>query len=525
MQMHSEGNRLSGFIALLGLLALLVGLIVMALGEGLRMAAWMILALGVVLLIIAFVLDFRRVGQAITGRHGRFSTGATVMVSIFVGIVLLANAISIGNYHRFDVTGVSQFTLTSQTKDVLKQMEIPVKAICFFVQEKDVYGIVDYTTVLLEEYQNYTDKLSMEVIDPDKQPEIARQYNVTQYQTIVFESEIGKRAVLPTEILVVYEQQVAGIEAENDFTSAILEVTGVKQKKVYFLTGHDEADIDGNYSYAKQGLLDNLYTVGTLDIQRTLAIPNDCDGLIIAGPQKALTTKEVEIIREYLENDGWLMVLLNPNPPQEIRDILSDWWVEIEDGIVIDASSYVSPDMDNPIIPRTRNVFGDYGISEVYFPGATAIFEKEGMPDDIMVLPLFYTSGNSWLDKNYDSSVEPKFDEDTEEMGSQALGVLIFPIPPEEDTDVQLTTRLIVIGDSDFATNENFYNGDNGNLFLSCVEYLTTGTEIISIQRKVLPFRRMIIEQEEQTFIQVSSIGLLPLLVLIGGGIIWWRRR
>ncbi len=524
MRMSSEGNQLSGYTAVLGLIALLVGLVLMALGEGLRLAAWMILALGVALLAVAFVLDFRKVGKAITGRRGKFSTGTTVMVSIFIGIALLANAISIGNFHRFDVTGVSQFTLTSQTKDVLAQMEIPVKVLCFFVPEKDVYGISDYATVLLEEYKNYTEKLSIEVVDPDKQPEVARQYNVTQYQTIVFESEMGKRMVLPTDILVVSGQEFAGIQAENDFTSAILEVTGIQQKKVYFLTGHDEADIDGTYSYVMQGLLDNLYTVSTLDIQRTLGIPEDCDALVIAGPQKAFTATEVEILREYLENDGWLMVLLNPDPLQEIRDILSDWWLNIEDGIVIDASSYVAPDMDNPIIPRTRNMFGDYGISEAYFPGATAIMQKEDLPDDFIVLPLFYTSGNSWLDKDYDPSEEPEYNKDIDTPGSQALGVLVFPVPPEDAVDIQ-TTRLIVIGDSDFASNEHFLNVDNGNLFLNCVEYLTTGTEIISIQRKVLPFRRMIIEQEEQTFIQVSSIALLPLLVLIGGGIIWWRRR
>ncbi|MFC1900886.1 Gldg family protein [Chloroflexota bacterium] len=509
--MPSEENRLSGLIAVLGLIALLVGLVLMVISINLRLAALMILALGVALLIIAFIIDFKRVGKAITGRRGKFSTGTTVMVSIFIGIALLANAISIGNYHRFDVTGVSQFTLTSQTKAVLEQMEIPVKAICFFTPN-DPYNITTYATTLLDEYKNFTDQLSVETIDPDEHPDTAKQYGITQYQTVVFESEIGRRLIQPEYIV---EQ------AEHAFTSAILEVTGVEQKKVYFLTGHNEADIEGNYSYALQGLLDNLYTIGTLDIQRTLAIPNDCDGLIIAGPQKSLTAREVEIIQEYLENDGWLMVLLNPNPQQEIRQILSEWWIDIEDGTVIDASSYVSPNQDNPIIPRTRN---EFGLSETYFPGATAVRQKEDTPDEIFLLPLFYTSGNSWLEKNYDPAEEPEFNEGVEEKGSQALGVLVATIPPEEAVEMQLT-RIIVIGDSDFASNQHFYNGDNGNLFLNCVELLTTGTELISIERKVMPFRRMLIEPEEQSFIQISSIGLLPLLVLIGGGIIWWRRR
>ncbi len=528
MQISPEGNRLSSLIALLGLVALLIGLIVMALLTQIRLAAWMLLALGVALLIIAFVLDFRRVGRAVTGKRGRFSTGTTVMISIFVGITLFANAISIGNFHRFDVTGVAQFTLTSQTKDVLAQIDIPVKAVCFFVPS-DPYGITSYAETLLEEYQNYTKHLSIEVIDPDEHPDQAREYGITQYeyyQSIVFESELGRRMVTPQDIIKVSGQQIVGIEAENAFTSAMLEVTGVVQKKVYFLTGHGESDINGDYNDARQGLLDNLYKVESLDVMHTLMIPNDCNVLIISAPQKSLSNTEIEIIEEYLDNNGWLMVLLNPDSPQEIKDLLSKWWINIEDGTVIDVSSYLSPNKDTPIVSRTRN---EFGLSDTYFPGATAIIPNEDVPDDVFMLPLFYTSGASWLEKNFDPSKEPEYNEGIDLPGSQALGVLVAVLPPEEEEEAtpeeNKFTRLVVIGDSDFASNQHFYNGDNGNLFLNCVELLTTGTELISIERKVLPFRRMLVEPEEQTFIQVSSIGLLPLLVLIGGGIIWWRRK
>ena len=96
-------SRYSWLIAALGLLALLVGLVVMLLLPGIRFAAWSILVLGVLLLATAFVIDFRKVSGAITGKRGRFSTGTTVMISIFIGITLLVNAISISNYHLFDI--------------------------------------------------------------------------------------------------------------------------------------------------------------------------------------------------------------------------------------------------------------------------------------------------------------------------------------------------------------------------------------------------------------------------------------
>ncbi len=549
MQTTPKVNHLSGLMAVLGLLALLVGLIVMILLPGIRYAAWLILVLGVLLLAIAFIIDFRQVSSALTGRRGRFSTGTTVMASIFIGITLLVNAISIGNYHRFDLTGVAQFTLTSQTKDVLAKLETPVRILCFLTPS-DTYGIGNYVTSLLDEYQNYTDQLSVEVIDPDEHPDQARQYGITYYQSVVFETEKGHRLVSPEEIVQMGtdaqgNQQIVGIEAEHAFTSAILEVTGTVQKKVYFLTGHGESSIDVDYSNAKKGLLDNLYKVDTLDLMFTHGIPEDCTALIIAAPQNSLDGSEVEIIDNYLKNGGWVMILTNPHPPQEVRQLLSPWGVDIEDGTIIDPSSYATPNIDSPSVPRTRNFFD---LTTVYFPEATAItpqpeytptlqVDETGTPRQILwtsndtqieMYSLVRTSQDSWLEKDFNPNEAPEFNEATDQKGPLNVGFLIdiaLPAGTQELPSGFKDTRIVVFGDSDFASNQHFYNGDNGSLFLSSVSLLTAGKEVISIDRKVVPFRRLVIGSEAATFINYSSIGLLPLLVVVVGGIIWWRRR
>jgi ABC-type uncharacterized transport system involved in gliding motility auxiliary subunit len=454
------------------------------------------------------------------------------MASIFIGIILFVNAISIGNHHRFDITGVAQFTLTSQTKDVLSEMETPVQAWGFFTPS-DLYGIGSYATSLLDEYQNYTDRLSVEFIDPDEHPDQAREYGITQYQTVVFETEIGSRLVSPQEI---------ADQAEHAFTSAILEVTGTVQKKVYFLTGHGEANIDFNYSYARQGLLDNLYKVGTLDLLATPSIPEDAAALIIAGPQELIPFEEMAVIAQYLISGKQALILVNPDSPQEIRQLLALWGIAIGNGTVIDPSSYVTPNIDTPSVPRTRNGFG---LSTIYFPGATAIFpfpeyeptyltteEGEVLPQvvwrsedsDIQMYTLIWASEDSWLEMNFAPSEEPEFDEETDIKGPLDLGYLIFT-PPGGEAEEEQGTTLIVIGDSDFASNQHFYNGNNSDLFLSAVNWLAAGKELISIERKVLPFRSLVIGPEAERFINYSSIGLLPLLVLVIGAVIWWRRR
>jgi len=522
----------TGIIALLGLASLFIGWILTLVLPGIRYFAWGILLFGVLLIAVAFVIDYRRVRGALVSRRGKFSTGTTVMVSIFVGIIILANAISFANYHRWDVTGLSQYTLTSQTKDVLEGMETPVESILFSIPG-DMAG--DYLEDLLNEYKNYTDELSFKRVDPDQHPDQARQYGAVQYPAAVFVGETGQRLILPQEMIFVSQEGATTIEAEHAFTSAIAEVTGAIQKKIYFLTGHGENNVfstaSEGYSTAREGLLDNLYKIETLDIRASGEIPDDCTILVIAGPEAPLTSREVDIISSYLDNNGWALIMVNPNPPDEIRQIIAKWGMDIGDGFVVDNASYAEPNTENPLIPPDRSYFAQFGMfRDTYFPGVTALIPQEETPEYVVAsLPLIWTSTDSWQETGTLAGDDHQYNEEEDFQGPLAVGVLTIGLSSESaEADTEEApegTRLMVYGDSDFASNRRFQDGDNGNLFLSSVEMLGVGKELITMDRKYLQTRRLLIGPEVERFITISSIGLLPLLVLVAGAYIWWRRR
>ena len=170
-------------------------------------------------------------------------------------------------------------------------------------------------------------------------------------------------------------------------------------------------------------------------------------------------------------------------------------------------------------------------MSETYFPGAVAIVPQEEVSAVILMRePLLWTSTDSWLEKDLRSIQDPKFNEGIDREGPLAIGVLIAAVPtegPYANLPVEeiRASRLIVMGDSDFASNQHFYSGANGELFLKLVNELVYETELVEIERKILPFRRMILGPEARIFITYSSIGLLPILILAAGVVIWWRRR
>jgi len=504
----------TGIFALLGLAILVAGWVLRLILPGIGAYGWAILALGAGLIVLAVAVDARRVWGVLKSRPGRFSIGTTAGVSLFAGILILANAISIGSYHRFDFTGLDQFTLTSQTRDVLGALDKQVEAVIFFTPGA-TSPVASYAESLLGEYQIHTGRLTVRRVDPELRPDHARQYGVDQVGALVgaavFSGEAGRRQVLGPQIR---------DEAEHAFTSAILEVTGTRQKTVYFLTGHGESGIAANYSAARRGLRDNLYKVAEHDFAIMGGLPEDAAVVVIAGPQRPIPATEIAAIGNFLDSGGRLFVLLNPDPQPELRQLFSRWGLDIEAGYLVDPPSHVVPNPDVPLIDRNRNTFG---LAETYFPGATAVIPRADLPDRLELGPLIWTTPRSWLENTVAPGDAPVFDADVDRKGPLAIGALVSV--GALDAASAEGARLAVIGDSDFATDRHFHNGNNADLFVTVVNWLSAGEAIVSVDRKVLTARRLILSPAEARFLNLTSIAMFPLIVFFAGGVVWWRRR
>lgn len=498
----------AGALALLGLLALVVGLVLRFVLPGAEVPVWGLVGLGTVLVGGAAAAERRRLRTAMSSRRGLLGLGTTVSVALVTGIVVLANAISLGVFHRIDATGVSQFTLTAQTREVLAGLRQPVEAISFFSPGM-ASPLKTYADSLLAEYQVHSGALTVRAVDPEISPDQARRYGVegpsAVLGAVVFTGPAGQRRVMGPQVLA---------EAEHAFTSAILEVTGVRQKTVYVVTGHGERDLESDFAQVRSALRDHLYRVAPLDLLQAGGVPEDAAAVILAGPRNPLASDELGWLGDHLEDGGRLLVLVDPDPDQGLRRLLSDQGLEIEDGRIIDPDSHVVPNRDNLLVPRNRNQFG---LAEVYFPGSTALIPRPGAEDAAAVTAVAWSSPESWLEQDAESAGDATFDADRERPGSFAVAAFI-----ERQA---IGSRLAVIGDSDFAADRHFQNGGNADLFIGAVNWLAAGREVVAIERKVLPMRRLLLTPEEARFLHISSIALMPSLVLVAGAVVWWRRR
>ena len=154
----------------------------------------------------------------------------------------------------------------------------------------------------LDEYAYETGRVTVDYIDADRQPMLARQYEVQAYGTIVFE----------------YEGRVERVEsdAEQDLTNALITVVEGAEQTVYFLEGHGEkahagADRDGYNTVSAALALDN-FEVESLVLAQQGAVPDDATVVVAAGPQTDLLPGEVDALRGYLDGGGKLLLLLDP---------------------------------------------------------------------------------------------------------------------------------------------------------------------------------------------------------------------
>ena len=150
----------NSIIALMGLATLLLSLVLIFLVPGSRIIWYGLLAIGAAFIAIATALDIKRVGGAIRSGRGRFNVGTSLSIVLFLAIVLLVNAISVGQSKRMDFTGLNQFTLTSQTKKVLSDLTTQVEIVSFF-SPSVAPEVRNYSRDLLAEYAVYADSLTI----------------------------------------------------------------------------------------------------------------------------------------------------------------------------------------------------------------------------------------------------------------------------------------------------------------------------------------------------------------------------
>jgi ABC-type uncharacterized transport system involved in gliding motility auxiliary subunit len=499
---REELTRLAGFIG--GAMAL-AGYVRHSIQELWGWFNLTLLIVGLVLLVGSIVLNFGSIVNFFRGRSGRLGANMALLSVAVIGLIAIANFLGYRHHKRFDLTTEGLYTLSDQTKKVLANLQKDVKVIKF--DKQDDQQLADQ----MAEFRYQTGKLSYERVDPQARPEVARQYAVKAMgETVV---AVGDRIERPSTT------------DEQSLINAILKVTRDSLKTICFVDGHEEKTLTEGFTQADAKLKGENYQTKSVTLAREKQVPAECAVLVVAGPKTSILPPETAMIGQYLDNGGKVMLLLDADTDPQLDDVLKKWSVQLGKDIVIDVSGVGQMFGGGPLAPLVLS-YGSHPItttlsrSMTIFPNARSVKVGEGSNTGVNAVSLLTTSEQSWGETEFQAGVEPKIDEGKDTKGPVSLGVAA-----SKSLGANKEGRLVVIGDSDFASNQAFRFSRNGDLFMNSINWLAQDEDLISIRPKAATSRSVTMSAAQQSTFWWLVVIIMPLAVIGFGGYTWWKRR
>ena len=535
-------------ILIAGVVGLIAGAALLAFVGSLKLYGGIVLGIGGVLVLLVALSYFSQVIAAFFSRTGRYGVNTVVMTAAFIGLVVLANYVAFENHFRADTTATNQFSLANRTKDLLDNLDRPINVIAYYPDEIpniDMLTRRGKVDTMLSEFSNRSGNFSYQFIDPQKEADLARSQGITSYETLSV-SAVG------TDIIdLVQPTDGAYSRLEQDLYTALLVATETEQKKVYFLAGHGERDInraeDDGYQQIRDGLEVDNYAVEALlwsPQDEDVRIPDDAALLVIAGPTGELPTAHADALNFYMagkQPDGAprregarLIFLAEPDTHDSFRAFLALWGVVVTDSYIRD------PEGSQPNAPRTLRV-GIYNpqappeivaprgqqLQVSFMPGAAAlepVIEESGAR---LPVPIAATTSSARLISDIERT-DP-IDSDPQGIYFPALyldiaGPVGAAAPTQRPPDNEIA-EMAVFGDSDFITNRNVQRGSSAALFLNSANYLMGDFSLVSIRDREFVYREWNLDANEFNFVRFSTWLLLPGLMGIMAVVVWWVRR
>lgn len=466
---------------------------------------------GGVLVLIALVLSYREIGGFFGHRSTKLGTNTAVLTLLVVAILGLVNFFGYRHDKSLDLTTEGLYSLSNQTHRVLGNLHENIQLILFAKNTDQRFQD------LAQAYQTINPRVHYETVDPQEHPEVARQYNVTELNKTIVTN--GTRT------------ETIDNDDEQDLTNAILKLTRNTVKTVCFVSGHGERPITGDGADTYSGMVQDLSAEGYIakDVNLVSAdtVPAECSALVDAGPKEALFPQETQIIAKYLDNGGKVLFLLDPETDPKIDNVLNQWNVKLGSNVVVDASGVGRLFNMGPGAPMVVT-YGDSPITKnfngtmTFFPLARTVSIANKSSQQPSEVELLKTSERTFTVPNLNTR-EVHFDPATDQAGPLVLGVTAEQT--EGSGDGAKKARLVVIGNSAFATNQWAGLQRNGDLFLNTIHWLSEDEDLISIRPKLPTARRVIITDTQQSELYWSTIILLPAFVMISGVVLWIRRR
>ncbi|MDO4617220.1 MAG: GldG family protein [Lachnospiraceae bacterium] len=447
-------------------------------------------------------------------RGGSYSILITaVVLALLIAVNVLVSVLPSG-MTRLDISAANLYSVTSQTKSVVNNLDQDV-TIYWIVQANQEDSVIEN---LLSKYESLSEHLTVVKKNPDTYPTFTAEYTdeTVANNSLIVESGDKSRYIAYSSIYLTEADYTTysysySFDGEGAITSAIGYVTSEELPKIYTLSGHGESDLPSSFS---SQLTRENYETESFSLLNEDTIPEDAAAILIYAPTSDISDKEAELLLEYVNNGGKLLVFAGPVQDSELNNLyslLSSYGVERAEGITVEGdrdhyafqSPYIllpeieSSDITDPLISGNYNVL---------VPLAQGLIVAEDASNAAALL----TTSDSSYSKAAGYSMETYEKEEGDTDGSFTVGVSVTN---------STGGSMIWYGSSLMLEDEynSYSSGANLDLAMNSLSSLVGETESVSIRSKSLSYNYLTISDSTASVLKVIMIGVLPAAFLIFG--------
>ena len=455
-------------------------------------------------------------------RGGTYALSITaVVLAILVVLNVLVSALP-SSLTKLDISATKLYSITSNTKVVVNALEEDV-TIYWIVQSGEEDDVIEN---LLSKYESLSDHIKVVKKNPDVYPTFAEQYTNETVQNNSLVVECGDRSrFIGYDDIYIQEADIysytysTSFDGEGAITSAIDYVVTDDLPQLYVLEGHGEQELPQNFK--EQIEKENIET-NTLSLLTVDEVPEDADAILIYEPSSDLSEEEVDMLYEYAEDGGKLLVIAGPTEDgilENLYSLLENYDVETCEGIVVEGNRDSYTMQPYVLLPEmSSHEITDSLIEENYYPNMPI---SQGMiinDESGAVTPLLTTSSESFSKiAGYDLTTYEKEDGDIDGPFAVALSI-----------DCSNEGQIVWFSSAAFL--DDMYNalssGSNSDLAMNALSSLIGESEAMAIRSKSLNYNYLSITDSTASLLKTLMIGVFPLTYLgVGVFVILKRRR
>lgn len=464
-----------------------------------------LVAVGGVGVMLSLVWNFRDVKEWFADPRGIFAVATGISTVLLVGCLALVNMLVWYRPTQVDLTTSGRNTVSAESREIVAKLSRDV-VLRQFGRTRDPR--VDQ---LLGSFAAASHRIQEAFVDADRDPVETRRYSVVRNGTVVVESGGTFRKV---EEL-----------TEQAIVTAILQVTNPVQRTICFVTGHGE---HGLADERAQGLT-RLVTVLEASNFKTARIsllenevPSRCSAIVVAGPQQDLVPAESDRLTTFAASAGGVAILIDPAPAPSLSAWLKPWGIAPSEGVIVDTSGAGQAVGGGPQTPLALG-YGNHAI--------TRGFEIATMYD--LARPLDVLSSADYGGKPVAlAQTGARSYEQIEGTGGRARE---GPLTLAAATWIRRTSapgltappevRVVAFGDSDFVTNALIGRQGNRDFFVRTVSWLAGEDEATIVRVEERENRRIDLTERTRAWMYAVNVGLLPLIPLLSGMIVFLRSK